>query len=228
VTTRVSRAIAFDRRAKRPLMILYAGLVMTACSTSSAEPVSAVAERPPPTSFIHFAKTAGPTVQEAYERRAERVRAITGRRWSCVPFARELSGVAIRGDAWTWWGSAAGRYERGNEPAVGAVLVLRKTGRMRRGHVAVVSRIVNDREIIVDHANWGWNRATRGRANWQMRVRDVSPAGDWSQTRFWYDPGNQWGTGTYPAYGFIYPDEPVETRPLERLPVETLVAFLPE
>jgi hypothetical protein len=31
----------------------------------------------------------------------------------CVPYARLVSGVAIRGDAWTWWDQAAARYSRG-------------------------------------------------------------------------------------------------------------------
>ena len=29
------------------------------------------------------------------------------RRWQCVPFAREMSGIEIYGDAWTWWNAAA-------------------------------------------------------------------------------------------------------------------------
>ncbi|MGC8159731.1 hypothetical protein ACP3WZ_24715, partial [Salmonella enterica] len=32
----------------------------------------------------------------------------------CVPFARAASGIQIYGDAWTWWGQAAGRYRRGD------------------------------------------------------------------------------------------------------------------
>jgi hypothetical protein len=37
----------------------------------------------------------------------------------CVPYARQVSGIDLRGDAWTWWGNAAGRYERGKKPAAG-------------------------------------------------------------------------------------------------------------
>jgi hypothetical protein len=27
----------------------------------------------------------------------------------CVPYARQVSGIQIYGDAWTWWDQAAGR-----------------------------------------------------------------------------------------------------------------------
>lgn len=128
--------------------------------------------------------------------------------WQCVPYVRQVSGFDIRGDAWTWWSAAAGRYDRGSRPAPGAVLVLRQTDKLRYGHVAVVRQILGPREIVVDHANWGWDAATRGRINAGMRVKDVSPGNDWSQTHFWYDPSDSYGITTYPAYGFIYPARP--------------------
>src|SRR5690242_12471674 len=58
----------------------------------------------------------------------------------CVPYARQVSGIDIRGDAWTWWYAAAGRYERGSVPEPGAVLVMEATPAMRLGHVAVVEQ----------------------------------------------------------------------------------------
>ena len=124
--------------------------------------------------------------------------------WQCVPYARMVSGVNIRGDAWTWWASAADRFARGHLPDVGAVLVLRRSGSMRLGHVAVVREIVGPREIIVAHANWGNTRATRGRVTESSRVVDVSENNDWSQLRFEWPPTGVLGR-TYPAYGFIYP-----------------------
>ena len=65
--------------------------------------------------------------------------------WQCAPYAREISGIQIHGNANTWWGQAAGRYERGNTPKVGAVLSFQSTRRMRVGHVAMVSEVVSDR-----------------------------------------------------------------------------------
>ncbi len=119
----------------------------------------------------------------------------------CVPYARSISNVSIRGDAWTWWRSAAGRYPRDKRPAVGSVLVLKRTSHLRYGHVAVVSRVLNSREILVDHANW----LNRGRIRKDLPVRDVSANNDWSVVRVWYAPGNILGQRHYPAYGFIHP-----------------------
>ena len=61
----------------------------------------------------------------------------------CVPYARALSGIEIRGDAYTWWNQAAGKYERGSRPRVGAVMAFTPYGKMHLGHVAAVSRIID-------------------------------------------------------------------------------------
>lgn len=129
----------------------------------------------------------------------------TRRPLQCVPFARKVSGIQIRGDAWTWWNSAKGRYERGQTPEVGSVLVMRKTKRLRRGHLAVVKEVVNERIIIVDQANW----LNRGQIHLNTAVLDVSPKNDWSAVRVWYTPGTRFGARTYTAHGFIYPKEPM-------------------
>ena len=118
----------------------------------------------------------------------------------CVPYARRLSNIQIRGDAWTWWRSASGRYRRGRRPAVGAVLALQRQGRSL-GHLAVVTGIVNGREIIVSHANW----LNRGKIHLNIPVTDVSFLGNWSSVKVWYAPGGHYGGRTYKAHGFIYP-----------------------
>jgi hypothetical protein len=118
----------------------------------------------------------------------------------CVPYARAASTVWIHGDADTWWRQAEGRYDRGPRPAVGAVLVLKPNGRSR-GHVAVVTALRGQREIIVDHANW----LNRGRIHLGTPVRDISAANDWSAVRLWYTPGDTYGARAYAAHGFIYP-----------------------
>jgi surface antigen len=124
--------------------------------------------------------------------------------WQCVPFARLISGVQIFGDAWTWWRQAAGRYETGQAPQAGAVLCFRQTGRMRLGHVAVVSQVLTDRIIQVTHANWSLINGSRGQVERDVTVVDVSAQGDWSQVRVWYGPIGGLGGTTYPTYGFIY------------------------
>lgn len=119
----------------------------------------------------------------------------------CVPFARAASGVAIHGNANTWWAQAEGRYDRGQEPRVGAVMHFPSTRAMPIGHVAMVSRIVNSREILIDHANW----SRRGQIERGVRVVDVSPNNDWSMARVWYGPINDLGLRANPVSGFIYP-----------------------
>ena len=97
----------------------------------------------------------------------------------CVPFARENSGIEIIGNAGTWWNSASGIYERGSRPEVGSVLNFRATGRMVLGHVAVVSKVVDSRNIEIDQANW----SGRGRISRNIDVVDVSPRNDWTAVR---------------------------------------------
>jgi surface antigen len=124
----------------------------------------------------------------------------------CVTFARQFSGVQIFGDAWTWWEKATGRYEEGSAPKPGAVLVFRSQGRMKLGHVAVVSQIITDRYIQVTHANWSPINGRRGQVEDNVNVMDVSEKGDWSKVKVWYGPLNDLGTTVYSTYGFIYQD----------------------
>lgn len=137
--------------------------------------------------------------------------ATRSQRWTCVQYVQSYGDVKLRGDGWQWWDNAAGHYDRGQTPKPGAVLVLKRTGHLRSGHVAIVSKVIDKRTILVDHANWGWSRDTKGRVHMGMRVVDVSPKNDWSQTRFWFEPGNTLGSRTYPAYGFVY--SPASKRP---------------
>lgn len=126
--------------------------------------------------------------------------------WQCVPFARLISGVQIYGDAWTWWRQAVGKYDTGVTPKAGAVLCFKPSGNMRLGHVAVVSQVLTDRVIQITHANWSRIGGTRGQIEKDVTVIDVSPMGDWSQVKVWYDPIRDLGSSTYPTHGFIYQD----------------------
>lgn len=129
-------------------------------------------------------------VQAAIENRPR------GRIW-CVPFARTVSGIEIKGNAKTWWHQAEGRYDRGDEPKVGAVMAFSASRSMPKGHVAVVSKVISDRRVLVDQANWVRNKITT-----DTLVVDVSAEGDWSQVRV----ANANGTlgRANPVYGFIY------------------------
>jgi surface antigen len=119
--------------------------------------------------------------------------------WQCVTYARTITDVSIRGNANTWWGQAAGRYDRGKTPTPGAVLAFKSIPGMRAGHVAVVKDIVSDRELVIDHANW----TRRGGVERNARVVDVSAAGDWSAVKVSF--GSGMGSRTNPTFGFIYP-----------------------
>jgi surface antigen len=123
----------------------------------------------------------------------------------CVPYARALTGVEIRGDAHTWWGQAGGRYERGTRPKVGAVMSFRPHGAMRLGHVAAVRQIVDRRTVIISHANWSTIDGRRGHIEENVRVVDASPGNDWSAVQVWYTPNQALGTTQWPLNGFIYP-----------------------
>lgn len=122
----------------------------------------------------------------------------------CVPFARAASGVQIYGDAWTWWDQAAGRYDRGHRPRVGAVIAFARSSHLRLGHVAVVSRIVEPRVLMITHANWSRFDGERGRVEQDVTLFDVSPQGDWSRVRVWYRDTQGLGGSVYPVHGFIY------------------------
>jgi surface antigen len=135
----------------------------------------------------------------------------------CVPYAREVTGIDIYGDALTWWEQAAGRYERGREPRVGAVMAFVPNEKMRLGHVAAVSRVIDSRTVLLDHANWSPINGTRGQIERGVKAVDVSRANDWSEVRVWYDPLQALGTTRWPVQGFIYPDAKAKARPQQRL-----------
>ena len=117
----------------------------------------------------------------------------------CVPFARENTGIELAGNAANWWEAAEGVYQRGARPEVGSVLNFRANGRMRLGHVAVVSNVIDSRNIEIDHANWSGH----GGIGRNINVIDVSPGNDWSAVRVALGSTGDYGS-VYPTYGFIY------------------------
>jgi surface antigen len=132
---------------------------------------------------------------------------------SCVPFVRMATGMNISGDARTWWNNAAGVYHRGQQPERGAVLAFMGSGGMSRGHVAVVSRVINARTVHVDHSNWGGPGVQRGGVMRGVTVVDVSDRNDWTAVRVQVGWSNDTFGRTYPTHGFIY-NRPAGTRTL--------------
>jgi hypothetical protein len=125
----------------------------------------------------------------------------------CVPYARAHSGISIYGDAGTWWNQATNKYARHQQPEPGAVMVLIGYAGPKRGHLAVVQKIVSPRLILVDHANW----LNSGDIYLSNAVADVSPANDWSVVRVYNLRADSWGIRDYPVQGFIGP-EPAQMR----------------
>lgn len=119
----------------------------------------------------------------------------------CVRVVRSISDFTLQGDAWMWWARAEGRYARDAAPADGSVLVFKRAGRLGRGHVSLVSDVIDRRTIEVDHSWLDGRGLRRG-----MRVLDVSARNDWSMVRVWHEPTGQLGMRVYPTYGFILPD----------------------
>lgn len=88
-------------------------------------------------------------------------------------------------------------------PEVGSLLVFRRSPRLPYGHVAVVSRVISQRQILVTQANWVHRRVTV-----DQPVIDTSGRGDWTAVRVWWPPAAEMGSGDYPTFGFIRPDRP--------------------
>lgn len=173
-----------------PLLLILAALVLSACAGTRHEAAGPVAVSMPTVPQNPPALGAGAHIVE------------TSSNLQCVAYARSIGAVELYGDAWTWWHAADGIYSRGSSPRVGAVLVLRKHG-ASLGHVAVIRQVVDSRIVIAEHANW----LNRGEISKNAPIIDVSPANDWSAVRVWYIPAQSWGITTYPAYGFIYPEQ---------------------
>lgn len=79
------------------------------------------------------------------------------------------------------------------------------------GHVAMVSKVVNQREVLLTHANW----SRRGGIERNVRAIDVSANNDWTDVRVWYSPIGDLGLRSNAARGFIYagsdkPEMPVQ------------------
>ncbi|XAO71231.1 MAG: CHAP domain-containing protein [Acetobacteraceae bacterium] len=119
----------------------------------------------------------------------------------CAPYAREKTGVALRGRASSWWTQARGRYARTQRPSKNALLVFRSTSRIPSGHISIVRKIVSSRKILVEHANW-----EPGAIDKNVPVIDISKRNNWNLVRVYWKPIHRMGTGRYATYGFILPN----------------------
>lgn len=122
----------------------------------------------------------------------------------CVQYVKSSSNFGLSGNAWSWWDHAAGVYERGNEPRVGAVLVFQRSRRMPSGHVALVAGIIDDETVLIDHANWSATGGGDGRIRRGVLAVDCSAHHDWSSVCVWNSEFHSFGN-PYAIAGFIYP-----------------------
>jgi surface antigen len=185
--------------------VILIGSIITITSQFALQDANAAQhrQRQSATQQVAKANTSGSShTSSMHARAASHRRYARGGGISCVPFARADSGIAVAGNAWQWWDNAAGVYARGAVPEAGSVLTFRSNGRMRLGHVAVVDRVINPREIEIEHANW-WGPGAHGGVSRNIPVVDVSEANDWSAVRVGLGQSGEFGS-VYPTYGFIY------------------------
>lgn len=123
---------------------------------------------------------------------------------NCVQYVRQATDFDLRGNAWTWWKHAQGRYRTSQRPQKGAVLVFKRTRKMPYGHVAVVADVIDRRTIRIDHANWAPPGGRKGRVSSEL-VKDISKANDWTMVRVEWRPTGSFGRAN-PTNGFILPE----------------------
>jgi len=193
-------------------LVFVAAILLCACAGQQAESrplhedvkLVSQADTPMPVMRPVTLPTEIPGVEGAKKPVQEKAEVVRMGHLSCVPFARMWSGIKLAGNAYTWWAHAKGHYERSADPEIGAVMVFSRTRHLRYGHVAVVRRVINSREIRVDHANWG----NGGKIYLNARIIDVSAKNDWSRVRVWNTPLNTMGSRVYAISGFILPQDP--------------------
>ncbi len=180
--------------------LIALSLPMTAVSAHVAKPLHVTAR----------SATAGSHGQVHGASKTASRHLLKGRRYArgggiqCVAYARNASGIVLSGNASNWWDNAAGLYARGSAPEAGSVLSFTANGRMRLGHVAVVTNVISGREIEIDHANWSGPGARRGGVSRGILVVDVSDNNDWTAVRVALGHSGEFGS-IYPTHGFIYP-----------------------
>ncbi|MFM8681569.1 MAG: CHAP domain-containing protein [Alphaproteobacteria bacterium] len=130
-------------------------------------------------------------------------------RGQCVAYVHAHSAFRIQANAHMWWTRAAGIHARGSAPEAGSVLSFRSVRGMSLGHVALVSRVVDSREIEIDQNNWLGVGPARGAS-----VIDVSPNNDWTAVRVENRPGARVYGRVYPTDGFIHARAPGSEPPM--------------
>jgi len=156
-SSRIGGARLSLRDALTGLLAGAALLAMAGCGSIPVDPIRDTAHVPvrPETRIPSTTPSATPSASQAETLELASMAQIRKgeKRLECVPYARQVTGMEISGDAWRWWDNSKGRYERGTAPEAGGVLVFRRVNGSP-GHVAVINQVVSDRIVIASHANW--------------------------------------------------------------------------
>lgn len=206
-------------------MTAFRNVFLTVCvAVASVFAVAATAgpnpggKKPVPTYKVDQKPTAPAKAQKASaEKSIAQTKTARSPGMNCVQYVRSVSDVELSGDGWMWWDRAGGRYERGATPQPGAVMVFKRTKQMVHGHIAIVSELVDERTIRINHANWAPRGGLRGRVETDVTVQDISDNNDWSAVRVWYEKADNFGR-PYPVAGFVYSPSggvPAQERTLE-------------
>ena len=173
--------------------------------SSSSQHTQATASRTQATASRHTAPIRNAAYSPGKRQTAKggKARVARGGGLQCVPFARNASGIEVAGNAHLWWDHAAGVYARGQAPEANSILSFRANRSMPLGHVAVVRRVVNARELEIDHANWSGPGGYKGSVARGVSVVDVSENNDWTAVRVALGRTGDYGS-IYPTNGFIY------------------------
>ncbi len=97
-------------------------------------------------------------------------------------------------------------------------MAFRPHRKMKLGHVAAVSKVIDSRTVLLDHANWSPINGRRGQIERDVKAIDVSPNNDWSEVRVWYAPIQALGKASWPVHGFIYGDGKPNAQPRSLAP----------
>lgn len=131
----------------------------------------------------------------------------------CVDYIKSnypaYASMAGSGKAENWWSKAASlpdKFNRTNTPTAGAVLVFPHWSSNSAGHVAYVTKVLSNNEILINHANW--NPVTGkvdGGIYTNISVKDASN-GKWTAVKMQYGAKNGvYGNTSYAVFGFISP-----------------------
>ena len=119
---------------KAPKHTLHNAAVHRVVPTARPEPSGLMQDQEPAQAAVQLSEPTLSIISEDKIATADTPTIVhPGRRIFCVEFARLASGIALFGDARTWWDQARNAYAQLTNPAPGAVMVFDRRKTMRSG-----------------------------------------------------------------------------------------------